>query len=105
MYVSDIHDLSPHPFPTRRSSDLAVEPALEPQGRHLRGEHVVAVHLPRDHEGLAHRLAHELAGGGAQALRGRGGGVRPQRDRKSTRLNSSHMSNSYADYYFKKKKL
>src|SRR5689334_24851877 len=58
------------------------------------------------------------AGGGArparppapQASRGRAAGTfrrqgRPQEDRKSTRLNSSHSSISYAVFCLKKKKL
>src|SRR5690348_18199328 len=63
-------------FPTRRSSDL-----------------------PRDHRGGPDR------GAGAAADRGAGPDLRPHdRDRKSTRLNSSHPSISYAVFCLKKKK-
>src|SRR2546426_5857081 len=43
---------------------------------------------------LVHRSAHRAAGAGG-----------PQRDRKSTRLNSSHLVISYAVFCLKKKKL
>src|SRR5690625_7425759 len=62
-----------HSFPTRRSSDLR------------RGE------LPRD--GLA-----PVVDGGLEAHRGGVGA-----DRKSTRLNSSHVAISYAVFCLKKK--
>src|SRR5207249_8413117 len=41
---------------------------------------------------------------GAVGLLRRGGGQREDRDRKSTRLNSSHVSISYAVFCLKKKK-
>src|SRR5204863_9743902 len=41
------------------------------------------------------RLQHFLRGGGG-GLRGRAGACPPARDRKSTRLNSSHVEISYA---------
>src|SRR5438477_9403865 len=69
-----------HSFPTRRSSDL--------RGFHrvdAVGEHAVVV------EGLTKTF------GTVEALRG-------IEDRKSTRLNSSHMSISYAVFCLKKKK-
>src|SRR5207249_9524201 len=90
-----------HSFPTRRSSDLlddrlaaglavqgAVEPELHPreaaivdpgEPEHLRGEPALWI--------------------GASQSRPRGDG-----DRKSTRLNSSHVSISYAVFCLKKKK-
>src|SRR5690242_2234522 len=74
-----------HSFPTRRSSDLAGEDPLL----------------------VGHRPA--LGRGGRE--RGPGGGLgvgripaqRDVLDRKSTRLNSSHMSISYAVFCLKKK--
>src|SRR5690606_41913734 len=84
-------------FPTRRSSDL-----LE---RHLPGQHRggggrlqadrrggAAVGLPRRH-------ARAPGGGGPSGL----AGLRRGRDRKSTRLNSSHVKISYAVFCLKKK--
>src|SRR5205814_10537041 len=83
-----------HSFPTRRSSDLEVE------------------QQPADHEigeGVEEQRRHELH------VQSRGRHVRdPQRagvdavrahqDRKSTRLNSSHLGISYAVFCLKKKK-
>src|SRR5690606_42157997 len=78
-------------FPTRRSSDLPVAPQVvgsDPAERHLAvGPHGDAVARARlDPHGLDDR---------------------PQarwRDRKSTRLNSSHVKNSYAVFCLKKKR-
>src|SRR5690242_21421277 len=44
-----------------------------------------------------------VGAGEAEQPSGRGGAGERQRDRKSTRLNSSHMSNSYAVFCLKKK--
>src|SRR5262245_47763997 len=64
--------------------------ALEPAGRRARGGN------SRDPESAAR---HARAGGAAgRAGRGQGG------DRKSTRLNSSHLGISYAVFCLKKKK-
>src|SRR5690242_21017751 len=49
------------------------------------------------------RAAHQHPYGGA-GLRPRARNMRPGIDRKSTRLNSSHMSISYAVFCLKKKK-
>src|SRR5437868_9738676 len=73
-----------HSFPTRRSSDLH-------QGRRARTSG------GRGRRWLRHR-PHALHGGPL------GRGSRPQLDRKSTRLNSSHVSISYAVFCLKKKK-
>src|SRR5690349_24073402 len=68
-----------HSFPTRRSSDLA--------------RHVLAVDdLRVDHRRAADRVEVRAR------VRGRAG------DRKSTRLNSSHVEISYAVFCLKKKK-
>src|SRR5699024_12394875 len=79
-------------FPTRRSSDLH-----RARGRDRRARRAAA---DRAHRG-ARRLAADLAGppqrdDPSRARRGRG-------DRKSTRLNSSHVSISYAVFCLKKK--
>src|SRR5699024_12843663 len=76
-------------FPTRRSSDLA-GPAL----RHRLGHFAVKTGVQ----------------GGARRLRAGAAPLPPahpeeHRDRKSTRLNSSHVSISYAVFCLKKKKL
>src|SRR5207249_6943769 len=94
-----------HSFPTRRSSDL--EPALG-HGGHQRRH---ARHQPQrggevDGEGLKVAVVdpHQRRPG----LEGRRQLVLvvhlDQRDRKSTRLNSSHVSISYAVFCLKKKK-
>src|SRR5690606_39780746 len=95
----------PPPFPTRRSSDLAVrlvfwppyaadgirdEPRIAPIERALRHKvHVSAnrggIHVRRRRLGQLNRLD------------------QPERDRKSTRLNSSHVKISYAVFCLKKK--
>src|SRR5690242_21501513 len=80
LFVCYIDHRNLHSFPTRRSSDLEVpEPLRDPLGAGRAGEHgPVAAH-------------------GAEPARG------AARDRKSTRLNSSHMSISYAVFCLKKK--
>src|SRR5690349_24720636 len=72
-----------HSFPTRRSSDLG--------GYGL--------------QDLLILLAHGGAGaGGLQGVMGDGGGLHVGiGDRKSTRLNSSHVESSYAGFCLKKK--
>src|SRR5205807_10614710 len=76
-----------HSFPTRRSSDLG-----EPVGDHPQ---------PAEPPGLRAR-------GGRRERRhlrlGRGRAAGRLRDRKSTRLNSSHLVTSYAVFCLKKKK-
>src|SRR5947208_13127560 len=76
-----------HSFPTRRSSDLGV---LRGGGGHQRG-HGVAAEPPQLRGGL-------LADRGVRRV------VPDRRDRKSTRLNSSHQIISYAVFCLKKKK-
>src|SRR5207249_11129826 len=90
-----------HSFPTRRSSDLARgrRDALRVRRRLRGGGHDRILRLERRRRDLLHaahvhltapHLLHHLAGGA--------------RDRKSTRLNSSHVSISYAVFCLKKKK-
>src|SRR5207249_10474221 len=78
-------------FPTRRSSDL--RPAVVLAGRRPR-------RAPPD--GARPRPARAAAGAG-RPLRPAGDAARAA-DRKSTRLNSSHVSTSYAVFCLKKKK-
>src|SRR5207249_9538813 len=93
-----------HSFPTRRSSELA---------RHLESFQRHAVQLARQIEqcGVAfagdpledgpRRLAHRLVARGRSVEERLAG--REREDRKSTRLNSSHVSISYAVFCLKKK--
>src|SRR5690606_40893710 len=94
-----------HSSPTRRSSDLG-------QGVELRSflqrSHQVAALQGRHHPAVeffrAERLAQEIVGAmldelGAERAFGIGGNA----DRKSTRLNSSHVKISYAVFCLKKK--
>src|SRR5439155_20035701 len=86
-----------HSFPTRRSSDLAGQPPKD--------EVVEAGVIRRCFEA-------QRPGGPAQSDLRRFGGFDAQvriadvecRDRKSTRLNSSHVAISYAVFCLKKKK-
>src|SRR5205814_5287065 len=95
----------PHSFPTRRSSDLGRQreerrtytEALRtaPRGGHAQGAHVV-LRLPsrkrRGHHGGRARRAQRLLPNGDELL---------GQDRKSTRLNSSHLGISYAVFCWK----
>src|SRR5690606_40177387 len=76
------HRRTLHSFPTRRSSDLLVGEAVTEVVAH-------DAHRAHDVVEVRQRLAHEL---------------RQRRDRKSTRLNSSHVKSSYAVFCLKKKK-
>src|SRR5690606_41684479 len=101
-YCSDTSQHEPLSFPTRRSSDLAhrltklvlVNPAAEA------AMVTAVVHVARRSETREHGRpdaldAHE---------RGHQRGLAPLLDRKSTRLNSSHVKISYAVFCLKKKK-
>src|SRR5690349_23508238 len=81
-----------HSFPTRRSSDLAV-------ARKIKTRTILPAGIER------HR--HPTRAGGPALRRQRRVAFevpRPRRDRKSTRLNSSHVEISYAVFCLKKKK-
>src|SRR5206468_12813150 len=89
-----------HSFPTRRSSDLVTtgrtHNASAEMGREKSGKNDVASPAPGD----AARISPSLLNSAA---------IPPQaetasRDRKSTRLNSSHDQISYAVFCLKKKK-
>src|SRR5690606_39285195 len=90
---------APHSFPTRRSSDL------------LGTARSVAGHAGRGARRRRHRTRRRtrIAGGRDRCDRTdaayprRVGGHREGRDRKSTRLNSSHVKISYAVFCLKKK--
>src|SRR5690606_40549282 len=93
-----------HSFPTRRSSDLA-RAGFARIAALFSGEEVVTEHLIcHGHVGHmiteeANRLEADLIAIGAQ------GHSALARDRKSTRLNSSHVKISYAVFCLKKKRL
>src|SRR5438477_4963827 len=60
----------------------------------------------RGKRGRSERALSDVCGAGLRRATVPGGGERSQtRDRKSTRLNSSHMSISYAVFCLKKKKI
>src|SRR5690606_41645134 len=84
-----------HSFPTRRSSDLAGPDAAATRLR----QHVGRAVDP-DHRGLGPALDQQARGVAWPAAEIRD----PLRDRKSTRLNSSHVKISYAVFCLKKKK-
>src|SRR5690606_41197198 len=88
----DLRDL--HSFPTRRSSDLpqADAPPTAATGRTYPGADR-SLRLPR--------LRRQRPGHGARPGQPRGAGLE---DRKSTRLNSSHVKISYAVFCLKKKR-
>src|SRR5699024_12784830 len=95
FYSSPVPPRHPPPFPTRRSSDLVPCADRQPpsprelRGPLLRGPHLLLVlRLLRLHRRL--RIQRNEHG--------------EQQDRKSTRLNSSHVSISYAVFCLKKKK-
>src|SRR5207249_10353897 len=94
-----------HPFPTRRSSDLGVRRVDKKAGR------CPAFFCWSSHQHEAHQENHERI----ELIRPKNFGTtlraaptrqsRPRRmpsDRKSTRLNSSHVSISYAVFCLKK---
>src|SRR5690606_41847250 len=88
------------PFPTRRSSDLATPVAVGATGR--RGGLPLGLHLLEQLP--ARRLLDEPAADGHKRPEQQPG--RPaDLDRKSTRLNSSHVKISYAVFCLKKKNI
>src|SRR5690606_41789171 len=82
-----------HCLPSRRSSDLAA-PGADRGGRRPRDA--------RDPCGPSYRPCTSRQAAKWQA--GTGHESWPRRDRKSTRLNSSHVKSSYAVFCLKKKK-
>src|SRR5205807_8655974 len=88
-------------FPTRRSSDLHARHLGAVAGHRVRIDHAAAAQGPRRVAVRRRRAARH-----AHARRGhaRAPARRDQRDRKSTRLNSSHLVISYAVFCLKKKK-
>src|SRR5205807_9380474 len=103
--TSAYHHPHLHSFPTRRSSDL---PARRPAGQTGRD---IEPPLSRRHRSAVAKQAvllerqrtpvHGPARAVRQGHRGSGGVCEPDRDRKSTRLNSSHLVISYAVFCLK----
>src|SRR5688500_19669356 len=94
IFVYHYHgDRDPHPFPTRRSADLGRGPEAGGPRAALRGRPGAPPHRRR------------WRGRGSPPPRGRARGTpaRSRPDRKSTRLNSSHLVISYAVFCLKKK--
>src|SRR5205814_10228273 len=89
-----------HSFPTRRSSDLLRDQlrAAGDDSRLRAAEQLVAAERDQVHSLFEHLRGRRLVLAAAE-----GGSV--ERDRKSTRLNSSHLGISYAVFCLKKKML
>src|SRR5207253_11507724 len=91
------------PFPTRRSSDLRRVPHLGEVHRARCVPEPPPVFLRAALQSLRRRaLCDHLPDGGALSARRRHRGFRRPPDRKSTRLNSSHVAISYAVFCLKK---
>src|SRR5207249_9966790 len=105
LHLSHRHPLPPHSLPTRRSSDLA---RRHPERVAVVGAALRDVRLPPRVEQLhdvgapAERRDRKPAPDDL-AERGQVRDDAVQLDRKSTRLNSSHVSTSYAVFCLKKK--
>src|SRR5690606_41321618 len=88
----DLRDL--HSFPTRRSSDLLGARRLQEIARLIKDRR-----LKRHAAGFRQTGFKNIGGAVQVAL-----GMAADQDRKSTRLNSSHVKISYAVFCLKKKK-
>src|SRR5205814_7762439 len=100
---SSVSPLSLHSFPTRRSSDLLVR-RLVTSGRDCLHWGSGVRCSASDGFLLDHWPYHlALPRVGKTRWRRDGCGLRSRRDRKSTRLNSSHLGISYAVFCLKKK--
>src|SRR5207245_7682809 len=91
-----------HSFPTRRSSDLTGEDRRQHRGGMNVGG--IGVETGAD-EGVERTLRQreQVARFGHGSISGRDAAAQHRSDRKSTRLNSSHGSISYAVFCSKKK--
>src|SRR5690606_41445091 len=100
FYFFSAH-LDLHSFPTRRSSDLARAAIDAAGGEVLLTARSEGFFIGRpDLEETVRRLQ-AFAEAGADCLYAPG--IRSEQDRKSTRLNSSHVKISYAVFCLKKK--
>src|SRR5690606_41903254 len=94
-----------HSFPTRRSSDLGArqQQCVGVEQRHAHVVHIAGLEVAIPHAVLAPEPGSSVRD--HDGLRGpRGSRSEQQIDRKSTRLNSSHVKISYAVFCLKKKK-
>src|SRR5690606_40151078 len=89
-----------HSFPTRRSSDLGKHDPLTGDRRAGGQEEVIGDVAGNRLEQLAAQRLQPAVGRGHAA----GAAFQATQDRKSTRLNSSHVKISYAVFCLKKKK-
>src|SRR5205807_5383563 len=105
FYIHPLPHRDLHSFPTRRSSDLGQQTEIEridkdnlhlmlTQARRERG------HVAQARELRQAEIPQDVCLSEVDPLRR----ADPQRDRKSTRLNSSHLVISYAVFCLKKKK-
>src|SRR5438477_8712341 len=97
LFSSSLHHRDLHSFPTRRSSDLVTLAEIVRRGTLMGNASARAFFR------CVARLSGQEQRLTAVARRGFGARRRAT-DRKSTRLNSSHMSISYAVFCLKKKK-
>src|SRR5688500_19535093 len=93
--------LNLHSFPTRRSSDLGDEHQRRVQAEHRVVEREDAQRAPG--EEAAQRDVPRLVALAQQQRGDEEAADREEEDRKSTRLNSSHLVISYAVFCLKKK--
>src|SRR5207248_8011647 len=102
LFTCSCHHRALHSFPTRRSSDLCLQVVQSPDGELGVGHH----HRLGDLQHERGRRETGLLERGAHVRDDRVGLKLPDRevDRKSTRLNSSHRTISYAVFCLKKKK-
>src|SRR5699024_11633497 len=89
-------------FPTRRSSDLGSQPRLGPR---VRSRSSLGSHHDRTRRQRATSITTRVGPVREYTENGVPCAATPMKDRKSTRLNSSHVSISYAVFCLKKKNL
>src|SRR5699024_12561707 len=96
LFLQSYHDHPHlHSFPTRRSSDLDCSAGAKSAPNR---------HNPRRIQSLFRRFIHLRSDCSAASTAMPSNNSACSRDRKSTRLNSSHVSISYAVFCLKKKK-
>src|SRR5207302_11302823 len=95
----------PNPFPTRRSSDLTEDPGFQ-TGESLALQKIEARPVDGREVKPDGSADEEETKSGGQGCRDtvKAGTCLDSEDRKSTRLNSSHVKSSYAVFCLKKKK-
>src|SRR5205807_8577740 len=99
------HPSAPPSFPTRRSSDLIALPGGVPRRLTSDTVHEQVPTWSPDGQWIAY-VTWSDRGGYVEKVRAdaRGGGKAQRLDRKSTRLNCSHLGISYAGFCLKKQK-